>query len=204
MTLNYRGIERDFRDRVKELDPQERIVRASEIPYYALRPGDMVQFGYLLNGEQRLYQGLVVSTKRSGSRGYRLTKDANTILQVLTLSGLRQLKVVKASNNSEMAWPNHFRRWRPVEACGFRAKAQKSKQIATQKMSEMWVATCILSQSPILWVNYLRLGTRVSRPRMRRFWCTIWKFYLRVYVLSTFDTCFSDLRLDCFFWNATF
>lgn len=88
MTLNYRGIERDFRDRVKELDPQERIVRASEIPYYALRPGDMVQFGYLLNGEQRLYQGLVVSTKRSGSRGYRLTKDANTILQVLTLSGL--------------------------------------------------------------------------------------------------------------------
>lgn len=88
MGLPYRGIEQDFRERIQELDPQGRILRASEVPFYVLRPGDLVQFGYWRDTQQKNYQGLVVATRRSGGRGYRVTKEGNTILQVLIVPGL--------------------------------------------------------------------------------------------------------------------
>lgn len=88
MSLQYRGVERSFRDKLSDIDEQERIIRASETPFFILRPGDIVQFGYSVNGRSKTYQGLIVSTKRSGAKGYRLTKEAYTILQVLTFEDL--------------------------------------------------------------------------------------------------------------------
>ena len=88
MGLPYRGLDPDFRDRIRELDPQGRLLRASEVPFYVLKPGDLIQFGYWSDTQQKNYQGLVVSTRRSGGKGYRVTKEGNTILQVLTIKGL--------------------------------------------------------------------------------------------------------------------
>jgi len=88
MGLPYRGIQQDFRERIRELDPQGRILRASEMPFYVLRPGDLIQFGYWSNGQQKNYQGIVVSTRRSGGKGYRMTLQGDTILQVLIIEGL--------------------------------------------------------------------------------------------------------------------
>jgi len=88
MTLQYKGIEEDFRERLEDVDVKERIIRAPETSIFALRPGDIVQFKYFRGARIGVYQGLVVSTKRSGARGYRLTKAANTIFQVLTFEGL--------------------------------------------------------------------------------------------------------------------
>jgi len=88
MTLQYKGIEEDFRERLEDVDVKERIIRAPETSIFALRPGDIVQFKYFRGTHTGVYQGLVVSTKRSGARGYRLTKAANTIFQVLTFEGL--------------------------------------------------------------------------------------------------------------------
>ena len=88
MGLPYRGLDPDFRDRIRELDPQGRLLRASEVPFYVLKPGDLIQFGYWSDTQQKNYQGLVVSTRSSGGKGYRVTKEGNTILQVLTIKGL--------------------------------------------------------------------------------------------------------------------
>lgn len=88
MTLQYRGIKEDFRERLEDVDSKGRIIRAPETSIFVLRPGDLVQFNYYTETRIGTYQGLVVSTKRSGSRGYRLTKDANTILQVVTVESL--------------------------------------------------------------------------------------------------------------------
>jgi predicted transcriptional regulator with HTH domain len=88
MTLQYKGIEEDFRERLEDVDAKERILRAPETSIFTLRPGDVVQFNYFRGTRIGVYQGLVVSTKRSGARGYRLTKAANTIFQVLTFEGL--------------------------------------------------------------------------------------------------------------------
>tara|TARA_R100001591_G_scaffold115811_1_gene131913 strand:+ start:299 stop:880 length:582 start_codon:yes stop_codon:yes gene_type:complete len=87
--LRYRGVDREFRERIKETDPKERIVRAPETSYLGLKPGDLIQFQYVTESKNNVYQGLVVATKRSGARGFRFARTTfNTILQVLTVNEL--------------------------------------------------------------------------------------------------------------------
>tara|TARA_R100001509_G_scaffold113462_1_gene68767 strand:+ start:691 stop:1278 length:588 start_codon:yes stop_codon:yes gene_type:complete len=100
MVLRYRGVDRDFRDRIKSLDPKERIVRAPETSYLSLKPGDVIQFTYVSENKNGVYQGLVVSTKRSGARGFRFAPTTlNTILQVVTLDSLSDQLLQYVINN---------------------------------------------------------------------------------------------------------
>jgi len=100
MALRYRGVDRDFRDRITSLDPEERIVRAPETSYLGLKPGDVIQFSYVSESKNGVYQGLVVSTKRSGARGFRFAPTTlNTILQVVTLDSLSDQLLQYVINN---------------------------------------------------------------------------------------------------------
>ena len=100
MALRYRGVDRDFRDKIKSLDPKDRIVRAPETSYLGLKPGDVVQFTYVTESKNGIYQGLVVSTKRSGARGFRFAPTTyNTILQVVTMDSLSDQLLQFVINN---------------------------------------------------------------------------------------------------------
>jgi hypothetical protein len=100
MALRYRGVDRDFRDRITSLDPKDRIVRAPETSYLGLKPGDVIQFSYVSESKNGVYQGLVVSTKRSGARGFRFAPTTlNTILQVVTLDSLSDQLLQYVINN---------------------------------------------------------------------------------------------------------
>ncbi len=100
MALRYRGVDRDFRDRITSLDPEDRIVRAPETSYLGLKPGDVIQFSYVSESKNGVYQGLVVSTKRSGARGFRFAPTTlNTILQVVTLDSLSDQLLQYVINN---------------------------------------------------------------------------------------------------------
>ena len=65
-----------------------------------LKPGDVIQFTYVTESKNGVYQGLVVSTKRSGARGFRFAPTTlNTILQVVTLDSLSDQLLQFVINN---------------------------------------------------------------------------------------------------------
>jgi len=100
MALHYRGVDREFRERLNDLDPKDRLIRAPETSYLGLKPGDMIQFTYITESKNAIYQGLVVSTRRSGARGYRFARTTyNTILQVLTIESLSDQLLQFVINN---------------------------------------------------------------------------------------------------------
>ena len=100
MVLRYRGVDKDFRERITSLDPKDRIVRAPETSYLGLKPGDVIQFTYVSESKNGVYQGLVVSTRRSGARGFRFAPTTlNTILQVVTLDSLSDQLLQYVINN---------------------------------------------------------------------------------------------------------
>jgi len=100
MALQYRGLDEDFREKLEDLDPKERLIRAPETSYLGLKPGDLIQFRYVTESKNTVYQGLVVSTRSSGSRGYRFARTTyNTILQVLTLDSLSDQLLQFVINN---------------------------------------------------------------------------------------------------------
>ena len=85
--MRYRGIDRQFRERIKESDYADRIIRGPEKPSIpeAFVPGNIVQFDYTKSDVTQRYYGLVVTTKRSGARGYRKTIPGNVIVQIVEL-----------------------------------------------------------------------------------------------------------------------
>lgn len=100
MGLQYKGVDKEFRDRIKELDPKSRLIRAPETSYLGLKPGDVIQFYYHTESKNGVYQGLVVSTRSSGAAGFRLARTtSNTILQVLTLDSLSDQLLQFVINN---------------------------------------------------------------------------------------------------------
>jgi len=100
MALQYKGVDKEFRDRIEELDPKRRLIRAPETSYLGLKPGDVIQFAYNTESKNGVYQGLIVSTKSSGSAGYRFARTTyNTILQVLTLDSLSDQLLQFVINN---------------------------------------------------------------------------------------------------------